>query len=512
MIVGKINNWWHRLPTHNSAKRDRSVTLGTYRVLHVIPKALRLTYKMLRSHMHVLGKTGSGKSYFLAGLFLALHESGFPVTLVDPHGDLAELVLSYMVQNGEYKERGMFEKLMYLDLREADCRKLYVPFNFLDQPYGDQSMSELVAEAFKRAWPELATGAPTFENILKHSVMVLRQNGLPLTKLTDILTDTGYRNTLLKQVTDEQVVSFFHGRMDQWGKEAPLMRESTLNRSDLLTFTHFLRYSLGNRKNTLDFRRIIDEGKSVVINLAVPYHDARRLFGCLLTVGYEAAALSRANRKERDRGKTHHLIIDEFSEFASQSQRALSRMLSECRKYFLFLVMANQTRSQTAEGLEGALQNIGIEWIFKSGRFDAEYSAKILAWVNPWSVKHRVPNEEGGLRTHPAYLPVQEQWERFIQQIQYLKTGQCLVKLPNDNVHKVKIKRLPRLTVSDEAVDAVKEEYLRRYFEKAPQESPERPKDGRYGAGGSKRPVWVTRVPTKARVFPSPRDEDERPS
>ena len=51
--------------------------------------------------MHVLGKTGSGKSYFLAGLFLAFFDAGMPVTLIDPHGDLAELVLSHFWLLGE---------------------------------------------------------------------------------------------------------------------------------------------------------------------------------------------------------------------------------------------------------------------------------------------------------------------------------------------------------------------------------------------------------------------------
>ena len=66
--------------------------------------------------MHVLGKTGSGKSYFLAGLFLAMHEAGMPVTLIDPHGDLAELVLTHLVQRGEFAHRAAYDRLIYLDL------------------------------------------------------------------------------------------------------------------------------------------------------------------------------------------------------------------------------------------------------------------------------------------------------------------------------------------------------------------------------------------------------------
>ncbi len=444
-----------------------SITLGTYHSFFLIPRTLRLSKDDAKAHMHVLGKSGSGKSYFLAGLFLALHDAGMPVTLVDPHGDLAELVLTHLVQRGAYRDAKAFEDLMYLDLPTADTRERYLPFNFLQQPYTDHAMAELVSEACKRAWPELAQGAPTFENIVKHSIIVLRQNKLPFTRLADLLTDTEYRNQLLERVTDSQVIRFFRLRMDQWGREAPTMKESTLNRADLLTLTPLLRYSLGNRRNVLDFRRILDRGISVIINLAFPYPDARRLFGCLLTVGMESAALSRANAATADRGPSHHLLLDEFSQFTAQSETALTRMLSETRKYGLFCVMAHQNWSQADERLRGALQNAGLEFIFKSGRFDAEYSARLLGWVDPMSVKHQVPDEEGGKHSHPAYFPLQEQWEKYIQQIQFLEPGHAFVRLPNDAIRKIRTRTLPRLTVPLEELAAVKDEYLRRYFEPA---------------------------------------------
>ena len=457
----------HKHLLHSPNRHRQHITLGTYRTLYLIPRTLRITKSVAKAHMHVLGKTGSGKSYFLAGLFLSLHQAGMPVTLVDPHGDLAELVLSHLVQRGKYRDSETYERLIYLDLPAADQQGLYLPFNFLDQPYSDHAMAELVSEACKRAWPELATGAPTFENILKHSVIVLRQNGLPLTRLADLLTDTRFRNELLERVTDSQVVRFFKARMDQWGREAPLMKESTLNRADLLTLTPLLRYSLGNVANRLDFRRILDAGTSVIINLAFPYPDARRLFGCLLTVGMESAALSRANTASTSRGPTHHLLLDEFSQFTAQSETALTRMLSETRKYGLYCVMAHQNWSQADERLRGALQNAGLEFIFKAGRLDAEYSARLLGWVNPMSIKHEVEDEEGGKRTHPTYFPLQEQWERHIQQIQYLKQGHAFVRLPDDSVRRIRTQTLPKLRLSRQRLAEIKEEYLRRYFHRA---------------------------------------------
>jgi hypothetical protein len=443
--------------------RGVRLPLGTKRFLFFGRRTLYITPRQAQAHMHVLGKTGSGKSYFLAGLFLAMHEAKMPVTLIDPHGDLAELVLTHLVQRGEYAHRSAYERLLYLDLPAAARVGRYLPFNYLKQPYDDSAMAELVAEACRRAWPELAQGAPTFENILKHSVIVLRQNGQPLTKLADLLVDKEYREQLLTQVTDEQVLRFFHQRMDNWGRDEAHMKESTLNRADLLTLSPVLRHSLGSTDNRLSFRDLIDSGRSLIVNLALPHHDARHLFGCLLTVGMESAALARADNLTQR--VPHHLVIDEFSQFMAQSETALTRMLSETRKYQLFCVMAHQNWTQASERLKGALQNVGIEMILKSGRMDAEYSARILGSVDPMQVKHLVEDDKAEERSHPAYLSLPEQWEKQVQAIQRLGIGQAFIRLPDDSVHTVRTATLPQVTIPKEAVDIVRHRYLERYFE-----------------------------------------------
>src|SRR4051812_31649005 len=99
--------------------RGPTISLGTRRFLWLIRRTLRITRRHARAHMHVLGKTGSGKSYFLAGLFLAFHEAGMPVTLIDPHGDLADLVLAHLAAAGVFADPKAYERLIYLDMPAA---------------------------------------------------------------------------------------------------------------------------------------------------------------------------------------------------------------------------------------------------------------------------------------------------------------------------------------------------------------------------------------------------------
>src|SRR5512143_2959625 len=108
-------------------------------------RTLRLPVDQTGVHTHVLGKTGSGKSYFLANLFLSLQRAGLAVTLLDPHGDLAELILTQLIAAGALDDPAARSRLIYLDLPAAESAGLFLPYNVLEQPYSDHAMAEHVA-------------------------------------------------------------------------------------------------------------------------------------------------------------------------------------------------------------------------------------------------------------------------------------------------------------------------------------------------------------------------------
>ncbi len=114
-------------------------------------RTLRLPVAQAWVHAHVLGKTGSGKSYFLAALFLSMWRAGMAATLIDPHGDLAELVLTQLVAAEALNDPASRARLIYLDLPAAVTRGRFLPFNVLAQPYSDHAMAEHITEACRRA-------------------------------------------------------------------------------------------------------------------------------------------------------------------------------------------------------------------------------------------------------------------------------------------------------------------------------------------------------------------------
>lgn len=407
-----------------------AVRLGSTRVFPFVDRAFWLGPNDLKSHIHCIGLSGAGKSKLLASYASQLILQGQAVGIVDPHADLAHDILGLLLEAGYFRRNDARQKLLYIDFAN---REASLPFNVLKQQYPADEVSRLVVEACTRAWPALADGqAPNFENVLLASIPVLIANALPITEMTRLLADRPYRERLLKQVQDPQITSFFHDRFDQWGREAPLLVESVLRRVFLLSYSPTLRYALCQQENALNFRQLLDDQVSVIFNLGGLDEETQKLLGCLVTVGYEVAALSRADMLEELRSP-YHLVLDEFASFCAQSEESLDRMLSLTRKFGLFCTLAHQTFSQLSSRLAGALQNT-LQIAFRVGRDDALWAAPRFGSFDPLAVKHVVEDETAETRTHPVFVSVQEAYETWAQALESLKPREAFVRVKGTTV------------------------------------------------------------------------------
>jgi hypothetical protein len=432
-----------------------SIVLGTYAGgFPGLPGKVALTAKEIATHKHVIGLTGQGKSKFLASYFLQLMNQGVGCALIDPHADLGTDILGTLIDTGFFKDSRAYQRLLYVDFANSER---FLPFNVLAQPYEPHFLARTIVEVCKRTWSALGDGAaPQFENILLSSVVVLAENHVPLTELPRLLTDKPYRDGLLRSVSDPLVRDFFLTRFDQWGKGSSLMVESTLRRAFLLTFSPALRYALGQRRNVLDFRQLMDRGVCIIFNLGGLDEETQRFLGCLLTVGFEVAALSRADIPENER-RQYHLICDEFSMFSATSEEALARVLSLTRKYGLYLTLAHQTWSQLSQRLQGALQNC-VRIAFRLGHDDAKWAATRIAKPDPYAIKHLVDDKTQIDRTHPVYLSLAEQTQAWAQILETLEPRHAVASLANKTVE-IKTLAMPPAKCGRQQLLAVIERY-----------------------------------------------------
>lgn len=437
-----------------------TITLGRTPA-RFFPRGVKIPIDHARTHAHVIGVSEAGKSRFLAHLYMELVQAGFGVTLIDPHGDLAELTYASMVSRNLAMDR-----TIYLDLPAAERRGLYLPLNILNQDYSPDTIATNIKDAFHRMWPLLGEGrAPRFDRLVINGTKVLISNDLPLPYLEKFLTDQAFRAQLLTREQDQDVVALWQGWYDRLPDRLRIdYADSTLSRINLLTFTPILKHSLGHQELRLPFRKIMDEQFNVIINLAVDNDDAQKLLGSLLTVFYEKAAFARKGSTHRP---GHMLMVDEFSEYSAQSEASLTKILSQARKYGLFLIMAHQYWSQASENLRGAMQNTRLEVAFQLGWEDATVTAPSLIRFDPEKVKPPPKDSD----KDPPFDPLQEQREIAIQTLYDLPDRHALVRSKSGRVREIKT-----ITVPDPSVDITsrRDAFIESYFEPAPsRETPE---------------------------------------
>jgi len=235
------------------------------------------------------------------------------------------------------------------------------------------------------------------------------------------------------------------------------MIESTLNKVSAFSFNPYLRHLLGASENRLDFRRIMDEGKVLIVDLGNCDGETRRLVGSLVVTGMEMAALSRKDHHQARR--PFYLFLDEFQDFCAGdgAAKTLAQILSECRKFGLHLHLAHQTLGQVQGRVSTALGNVGIKVVFAVDRQDAEVMARKLFMVDTEEIKHDAQTET----QHPLYSPLMEQWERAVATIQELPSRTALVKRRGTGVVQLRTEPIRPYLVTARAVDELMEQLAR---------------------------------------------------
>src|SRR5215467_6492994 len=150
-----------------------------------------------------------------------------------------------------------FSRLQFIDFARRDA----VPaFNVLKQEHIDNyKVAQNFVEAIHRAFPTNSGTTANLDNTIEYSVFVLSENGLPITPyLQKFLLGSAYRNRLLANIKDQQIIQFFKFTFSD--KVNTTLIASTMRRLDLLTFSPTLRASLGQRANILNFRSMWDKG------------------------------------------------------------------------------------------------------------------------------------------------------------------------------------------------------------------------------------------------------------
>ena len=318
-----------------------------------------------RRHLYIIGKTGMGKSTLLQNIIAQDIAAGRGLAIIDPHGDLAE--------NTTRNHIPKFRKndIIYFDPADPHA----MPFNPLMVPPGSDKtlVADGVLSAFQKVFGMDESQAPRLLHIFRNSLLSLvEMQSASLIDVQRLLVDEMFRKSVIARVTNPVVRSFW---LDEFGKwkphDRPAFIASLQNKLGAFLTNPKLQHILGDPKAKLDLRKVMDDGKVLIVNLSKGRvgENASNLLGTLIVTSLQLAAMSRANIRESDR-RDFSIIIDEFQNFATPS---IATFLSEARKYRTHLIIANQyTQQVTDETLAAIYGNVANMIAFQVGADDRE--------------------------------------------------------------------------------------------------------------------------------------------
>ncbi|MBQ9029425.1 type IV secretion system DNA-binding domain-containing protein [Candidatus Saccharibacteria bacterium] len=319
-------------------------------------------------HVYIIGQTGAGKSGMLELFALSdiFYNQGY--CIIDPHGDFA-------INNLRYVPKSRIKDVVYFNPADREYPVAFNPLEISDPSRKPNVCSEVIG-VLKRMFGD--SWGPRLEHILRYTLLALLDR--PETTLLDIsrlLTDKDFRKETLEYCQDVTVLQFWKHEFGQWNEKQ--VNESiapVLNKVGAFTANPIIRNIIGQPKSSFDVRRIMDEGKILVVNLSKGLigEDNAGILGSFLVTKVQLAAMSRSDIPNVADRRPFYLYVDEFQNFATDS---FAVILSEARKYGLNLTVANQYISQMTDSVRDAVfGNVGTTISFRVSADDAPILVK----------------------------------------------------------------------------------------------------------------------------------------
>jgi len=329
--------------------------------------AVSISLEELLLGLYGIGATGTGKTTLVLNMIIDFIKHGLGLCVIEPHGDLTRNVIAAMPEE-------MLERVIYLDLTDGTSS---FGLNFFERPPGADvteaaKVASFVMHVFEKVWA-VGPDTPRLAQVLRNTTRVLLENpGMTFAEIPLLLWDDGVREKLVRRVTNTQTKLFW----SQYNRKAPRERDeliaSTINKCDAYLNEPLIARIVSQSSSTIDFRRIMDEGKILLVNLSPQLEEASRLIGAVLIGRLLMAAFSRSDTP-REQRRPFMIYADEYQRFATSD---FATFLAEARKFKISTTISNQVLDQLDDANRATALQAGSLVVFRVSGDDSKVLAR----------------------------------------------------------------------------------------------------------------------------------------
>ena len=290
-------------------------------------------------HTHIMGATQMGKSKYLENLFRQTVDAGHGMIVMDGKGDLYDSLLKYCIASG------LKHKTIAIDPNNDEYS---VGINYL----------ELFGEATPSAW-----GSTVLKGLMKMfeeddqfkawlqewgpvALTPLIHGGFTLAELSNFVSvvEPEFRETVLDGLGKE-----YQKVKERWEElkayrehEATTILQVLRTRGNILLNSPVITSMLGQQRTTINWRKVMDEGGIVLVNLhSVDKVDPDALK--LLGIAIFHQIIRHAYMRPKTRRNPCFVMVDEFQQFASSDfEDAMARLMG----FGVNLILSHQNADQ----------------------------------------------------------------------------------------------------------------------------------------------------------------------
>lgn len=319
-------------------RSSQSIELG-----NKIPdkNSFNLKSSVRKTHMHIIGSTGEGKSKFMEHMIRRDIADDNGLCLIDPHGYLYNDIIRWC-ESRRMLDRQKNKKIILFNPSEENWTFGFNPLQ-VDSPdiaYHVDAMVKAVATVWGG---ENTDRTPLLKRCLRVIFHALAEKNLSLLESNYLINPTDelvrtYLTSDIRDPTIQQQWDYFNGL-----KPKPFYDEfgSTINRMMEFLASPIIRSIVGQTQKTINFREIMNKGYVLLVNLASAdkiSDDNARLLGSLFVNDLFMKAKGRP-----EGSRPFYLYIDECALYINEDIR---RILDEGRKFGLHLILAHQHLAQ----------------------------------------------------------------------------------------------------------------------------------------------------------------------